>query len=133
MSQWWRVTQFVTGTSLITSSSTPRGVVAVVKSEAVGDTKDVRVDGKGRFVERGRHHDAGRLAADAGERLERLAVARNSATVVVHDRAGGGDDVRVFILKKPHDLMIFSTSAGSASAGALRVGITCEQAPASSC
>ena len=56
----------------MTSSSTPRGVVASVRPEPVRDAEHVRVDGERRFLERDRHHDVGGFAADAGQRFERL-------------------------------------------------------------
>src|SRR5690625_375316 len=60
---------------------------------AVGDAEDVRVHGNGRFAEGGVEDHVGGLAADAGQRLQFLARARNLAAVVFDQDAAGGDDV----------------------------------------
>ena len=46
-----------------------------------------------RLAERAVQHDVGRLAADAGQRLERLACSRHVAAVLAHQDLGQRDDV----------------------------------------
>ena len=61
---------------------------AVREAPPVGEAVDVRVDGEGGHAERLRHHDAGRLVADPGQRLEELPVADDLATLI-DDLVGG--------------------------------------------
>ena len=56
---------------------------AVRKSDAVGDAKDVRIDRHRRLAEGDIHHDVRRLAADAGQRFEDVAVGRDLAAEFV--------------------------------------------------
>src|SRR5690606_13573813 len=52
-----------------------------------GEAMDVGVDRERRDTERLREHDARRLAPDAGQRLERLAVARHLPAVLLDELA----------------------------------------------
>src|ERR1044072_814259 len=54
---------------------------------AVADAKDVRVDRDGLLAERDVEHDVRGLAPDAGQRLERLAAARNLSAMLRHESA----------------------------------------------
>ena len=65
------------------------------QSGAVGDAKDVRVDGQRRVAEGVVEDDVGGLAADPGKRLERLARARHLPAVLLDQDAAG----RVQILR----------------------------------
>ena len=60
---------------------------------AVRDAEDVRVDGDRRLAEGGVHHDVCGLAADAGQRLERRALARHFAAVPLEDHPRRREDV----------------------------------------
>ena len=60
---------------------------------AVADAEDVRVDREGLLAERGVEHDVGGLAADAGQRLQLLAGARDLAAMPVDQRLAERDDV----------------------------------------
>ena len=54
----------------------------------IADAKDVSIDGNGRLTEGDVEHHIGRLAADAGQRLQRLARARHLAAMILHDLLG---------------------------------------------
>ncbi len=76
------------------------------ETDAIGDAEDVRVDRDRRFAERRVQNDVGRLATDARQRLERIAVARHLAAVLATSSAA-----QVFmrflalLLKRPIVLM----------------------------
>ena len=61
--------------------------------EAVGEAEDVGVDGQRRLAEDGVEHHIRGLAANPGQRLQRLAVARRLAAVPFDDGARERDDV----------------------------------------
>jgi hypothetical protein len=63
--------------------------LALGDARAVGDAEDVRVHGHGGLAEGGVEHHVGGLAADAGQGLQRLAVPRHLAAVLVHQHAAG--------------------------------------------
>ena len=65
---------------------------AVGQAPPCGETVDVRVHGKRRHAEGLGHHDARRLVADAGQRLEECPVGPHLATGI-DDLVGGGPDV----------------------------------------
>ena len=69
-----RVRQKRSGTMRIRSSSTSRGVLPA-RAQPVGDAEDMGVDGDRRLAEGDVEHHVGGLAADAGQGLQRLAVA----------------------------------------------------------
>ena len=52
------------------------------EAQAFGNAKDVRIHGESRVFEDDGHHDARGLAADARKRFERVAIARNLASVL---------------------------------------------------
>ena len=56
------------------------------EADAVRDAEDVRVHGDRRFAERRVQNDVRGLAADAGQGLERVAIARHLAAVLRHER-----------------------------------------------
>ena len=56
------------------------------ESGAVGDAKDMRVNGESLFAERGVEHDIGGFAANAGKRLQFLARLRHFAAMLVDQR-----------------------------------------------
>ena len=55
--------------------------------------EDMRVDGDRRLAEGGVEHDVGRLAPDAGQRFERLAIGRHLAAVLLDQDPAGLDQV----------------------------------------
>ena len=59
----------------------------------VADAEDVGVDGNGGVAEGRVEHDVGRLAPDAGQRLERRPVLGDHAAMPLDQQATGGDDV----------------------------------------
>jgi hypothetical protein len=61
--------------------------------EPVGETKDMGVDRERRLAEGGVEHYVRCLAPDAGQRLERFAVPRRLAAVLINDRPRKRDDV----------------------------------------
>ncbi len=61
--------------------------------QAIGDAEDMGVDGERRLPESGVQHHVRGLAANAGEGLQRLAVAGRFAAVLLDDRARKRDDV----------------------------------------
>jgi len=67
--------------------------LASAKARAIGDAKDMRVDGDGGLAERGIEHDVGRFASHSRQRLECLAGLRHLAAVLRDQRGAGGDDV----------------------------------------
>src|SRR5688572_23264172 len=60
---------------------------------AVGDAEDVRVDGHRRLPEGRVEHHVGRLAADAGQALEGLALGGHLAAVLAEQDPGQGHHV----------------------------------------
>ena len=76
------------------------------ESGTVGDAKDVRIDGHGRFTESRVHHDVGGLASNARQLLERLPAARHLPGVLLQQRLAGGDDVFGLVIKKTDRLDI---------------------------
>ena len=67
--------------------------LALREPQPVGDAEDVGVDGDGRLDAQLVQHHAGGLAPDAGQRLQRLALQRNLAAVLLDQDAREGDDV----------------------------------------
>ena len=61
--------------------------------EPMGDAEDVRVDRHRRLAERAVQHDVGGLAPDARQLLQRLAIARHLAAVLLEQDPAGGEDV----------------------------------------
>ena len=74
-------------------SSTGAHRLARRKAGAVGDAEDVRIDRDRLRAERRVQDDIRGLAADAGQRLERLARSRHLAAVLLDQRAARRDDV----------------------------------------
>ena len=65
----------------------PQRRLARRQAGAVADAEDMGVDRDGRLAEGDVHHHIGGLAADAGQRLQRLAVARHLAAMLVDEHA----------------------------------------------
>ena len=63
--------------------------------EPVRHAEHVRVDGQGRLAEGDVEHDVGGLAADARQRLQRLALARHLAAVL--GRSAARDSAMTFL------------------------------------
>ena len=63
-------------------------VLAGRESGAIRDAKDMRIDGDGRMAERRVQDHVRRLAADARQRFERLAIVRHFAAVLVDAECG---------------------------------------------
>jgi len=61
------------------------GRLAGCHAGSIADTEDVGIDRDGRLTECNVEHDICGLAADAGERLQRLARAWDVAAMVLHD------------------------------------------------
>ena len=61
--------------------------------EAVGDAEDMGVDGQRRLAEDGVEHHIGGLAANTGQGLQLLTVARRLTAVPFDDGARKSDDV----------------------------------------
>ena len=59
------------------------GRFAVGEAGAVGDAEDVCIHGDCAFAEDFHQHDVGSFAADAGEGLQRLAIVRDFALVLI--------------------------------------------------
>ena len=74
---------------------------AVGQAGAIGDAVHVRVDRDRGLAETGVEHDVGRLAADAGQLFERLAVLRHTAAVAFHQQTAGGHDIARLGVVKP--------------------------------
>src|SRR5438552_13117321 len=68
-------------------------VLARGEAGAVGDAKDVRVHRHGRLAERGVEHHVRRLAPDARQLLQRLAVLRHGAAVPLEEHLRQRDHV----------------------------------------
>ena len=66
------------------------------EAEAVGDAEDVGVDRHGGLVEGNGHHHVGRFAADAGERLELVAVGGHLPLEVADELPCHGGEVAGF-------------------------------------
>src|SRR6185312_2558080 len=66
------------------------------EARAVGDAKDVGVDGDLGLAEDDVENDVGGFAADAGERLERVAVGGDFAAVELDQHAAEADQVLGF-------------------------------------
>src|SRR3954471_3398816 len=62
-----------------------QNVLARRKAGAIGHTKDMRVDRHRLLAERGVQHHVRRLAPDAGQRFQRLAVRRHLAAVLIEE------------------------------------------------
>jgi hypothetical protein len=69
------------------------GILAGCQPGAVGDPEDVRVDRQRELAEGDVQHHVGGLAADARQRLERLASAWHLAAVLLEEDVGQRDDV----------------------------------------
>src|SRR5687767_6568320 len=69
------------------------GILPRRQSGPVGDAEEVRVDGDHGLAERGVEHDIRRLAAHAGQALERLALFRHLAAVLFEQDPGQRNDV----------------------------------------
>ena len=67
--------------------------LALAEPGAVADAEDMRVDGDGRLAKGGVEHHIGGLAADARQRLQRFAVARHLAAMLLEEDAAGLDHV----------------------------------------
>ena len=92
------------------------------EAEAMRDAKDVRIDRQRGFVESSRHDDARRLASDARERFEIFALVRHAPAEALDESRAQAMMFLAFMRKKPHDLMIFSTSDWRARASFSGVG-----------
>ncbi len=68
---------------------------------AVGDAKDMRVDGDRRLAESDVEDDVGGFAADPGQGLERLAGARHRAAMLLDEQAAGLDQVACLVAVQP--------------------------------
>ena len=77
---------------------------AVREARAIRDAEDVRVDRDRRLAERGVQHDVRGLAADAGQRLERVAIARHVAAVLGDELAARRDHVLRLAVEEPDRL-----------------------------
>jgi hypothetical protein len=82
-----------------------QGRLAGGQPGAVGDAKDVRVDGDRGFAESGVENHVGRLATDPRQRFERCARVRDFAAVLFEQLPAGGDDVPGLALVRPMRLM----------------------------
>ena len=71
---------------------------------AVADAEDVGIDRDGRLAEGDVEHDVGGLAADAGQRFQRLAIVRDLAAVLVDELLRQRDHVLRLGAKKPDGL-----------------------------
>ena len=69
------------------------GVIARRQIRPIGDAKHVRVDRDRRLAEHRVQHHVRRLASDTGQRLQRCTIARNFATVLLHQRLRQPDHV----------------------------------------
>ena len=68
-------------------------IPAASEAGAVGDPEDMGVDREGLLAERDVHDDVGGLAPDPGQRLQRVAVARHLAAMLLDQGPGESDDV----------------------------------------
>jgi len=68
-------------------------ILARREAGAVADAEDVGVDRERLLAERGVENDVGGLAADSGQRLQRVAGARDFAAIVADQRFAQRDDV----------------------------------------
>ena len=94
------------GVTFSSFSSTASGVLPRRQAGAVADAEDVRVDRDRLRAERDVHHHVGGLAADAGQRLQRVAVGRHLAAMLGDQRAA--DRAMTFfalVLNRPIVLM----------------------------
>jgi len=74
---------------------------AAGEAGAVGDAKDVRIHGDRAFAEDFHQHDVCGLAPDARERLQRVALARHFAIVLIDQSLRERDDVFGFVAPEP--------------------------------
>jgi len=81
---------------------------AVSKASAIGDTKDVGIDGDGAFAKNFHQHDIRSFAANAGEGLKRLAFARHRAVVLIDQVLRKRDDVLGLVTPKADGLNVFA-------------------------
>ena len=79
----------------------------------VGDAKDMRVDRDRGLTEGDVQDDVGRLAADAGQLLERFACRRDLAAVVFEQQLAGGQNVFCLGAEKPDALDVVFQSRGA--------------------
>ena len=70
----------------------PYRIVALGDADAVGDAEHVAIDRQPRHAERMAEHDVRGLAADAGQRGQRVHVGRHLAAVLLDERLRHADE-----------------------------------------
>ena len=117
----WSVFQRSSGNTRLEVALDLLDVARARQAPAPGEPVDVRVDRERGHAERLRHHHARGLVADAGQRLERLEVARDLAAVL-RRRACAPVAARFFALPgaRPHVRMNGRISRGASSSPSSR-------------
>ena len=76
------------------------GCLSFGKACAVSDAEDVRIDRKCLCAKSDVEDDIGSLTADAGKRLEQVAIRRHFAAMLVDEDLRQRDDVLCFVIEK---------------------------------
>ena len=103
------------------------GFAVVGKPDAVGDTEDVGVDGKGGFVEDYGGDDVGGFASYAGELLQLVDVGGNVAAELFEEGAGHGGEVLAFVVGIGNGVDVGKEVVGGGLSHGLGVGVGLEE------
>ena len=103
------------------------GFAVVGKSDAVGDTEDVGVDGKGGFVEDYGGDDVGGFASYARELLQLVDVGGNVASELFDEGAGHGGEVLAFVVGIGNGVDVGKEVVGGGLCHGLGVGVGLEE------